>query len=151
MQRRVVLSFVSLLMLCLVTQPAWSAGSRKATVEYHGTASVTIPGIFQGGMCHLVVPRPSEIDSLFDICMGVETQRDENFLSVRVKDDLGGKLPVALRQEGFGVFHNFCGKTRGRIPIPYPGEPVYLYVTHGTCDGQTSFASKGEATFTFTR
>lgn len=151
MLHRILFLLVSLLMLCVLSQPGWSAGSRKATVEYQATASVTVPGIFQGGMCHQVVRDPGEVEDLWDICLRVETRTHEDFLSVRVKDDLGGKLPVALRQKDSGVFHNFCGKTRGRIAIPYPGEPVYLYVTHGTCDGQTSLASRGDAIFTFTR
>ncbi|MDQ3940902.1 MAG: hypothetical protein M3238_06110, partial [Actinomycetota bacterium] len=151
MRHKMLLLALSCVLVSVVPLPALSATSRRVTVEYRGSAAIRVPYVEVGSFCPLVVPDPSDFDGAEDACLRVESKPTERFVSVELTDALPGKVPGFLVQEGGVPFGDFCGKTRKPVRVPMPGQPLYLFVQHGTCDGQTSLASKGEATFTFTR
>ena len=136
---------MALLALCLVAASA-QAGTAARTVRRSYQPAYVEPGN-PGGSIH------SSSGVTF------RTRANERFVSVTIEDQSGLPIPARVTQgtpehpdHEYDVDQEFCGSTSEPIAIQ-GGEPVTVWMSHGTCGGgQTAGGwTAGTVTVTFSR
>lgn len=129
--------------LILLAAPSGAATAHTETASYTGPAGfggvMRVNGHAQGGQSGAIV---------------VPTRGRETAVYVEAADATGRPVRIELAQDASGNgfvtdLGAFCGRTGRAVRLPYPGQPLQIYVVGGDCAGDLSAPTTGNVVARF--